>query len=76
MRGLVTDTPADPPEWITGPPEGYTPPPTDTLTDPAVHEHTHTTGRAACIAAIEAATGKTKTPDGRWVDAGETKEQD
>jgi len=29
---------------------------------------THQTGRAACIAAIEAATGKTKTPDGRWVD--------
>jgi len=40
---------------------------------------THTHGRAACIAAIEAATGKTKTPRG-WVardesndDRGETR---
>jgi hypothetical protein len=70
----MTDTPADPPPWQTGPPPGYEPPPTTDLVDPAVREHTHTTGRAACIAAIEAATGKTKTADGRWVDAGQTSE--
>lgn len=68
----MTDTYDEPPPWVMGPPEGYNPPPVDTLTDPAIHEHTHTTGRAACIAAIEAATGKTKTADGRWADAGET----
>jgi len=62
-------------EYIQGPGPDYDPPPLDALRDPATHDRTHQTGRAACIAAIEAATGKTKTPDGRWVDGDMTTEE-
>jgi len=63
---MSADTPADPPPWQQGPPPGYHPPPAEALTDPATHDRAHQTGRAACIAAIEAATGKTKTERG-WI---------
>lgn len=73
---MSTDTPAEPPPWVTGPPPGYDPPPLEALVDPAVREQhhtaTHEAGRAACLAAIHAATGKTRTPDGHWVDDTDT----
>jgi len=75
---VSADTPADPPPFIRGPGPDYDPPPLDTLVDPAVREQhhtaTHEAGRAACLAAIHAATGKTRTPNG-WVDDTDTTER-
>lgn len=68
---MSSDTPADPPPWQQGPPPGYTPPaPTP---DPTRTAAAHERGRAACIAAIEDATGKTKTDRG-WIPRAETDE--
>jgi len=59
----MTDSPSEAP-YIQGPGPDYDPPPLDALRDPAIHDRTHATGRAACIAAIEAATGNRKTARG------------
>lgn len=56
----MTDSPADPPEWITGPPADYAPPPIDTLTDPAVRTATASEG-AELVRQALAKCGITKT---------------
>lgn len=48
----MTDTPADPPEYIQGPGPDYSPPPLETLIDPESRDHTHAVGRATCLAAL------------------------
>lgn len=68
----MTDSPADPPPWQTGPPPGYHPP--EIPPDPVELAEVHAKGRAVCIAVLEAATGKTKTADGRWVERDTTTE--
>lgn len=61
----MTTTPADPPPWQTGPPEGYAPPPTATLRDPDVQARTAAKG-AALVMAVLAEEGITKRDDGKW----------
>lgn len=56
----MTDTRADPPEWITGPPADYTPPPLDELTDPEIRTRTHAQG-ADLVREVLAENGITKT---------------
>lgn len=62
----MSDTPDEPPEWLTGPPEDYDPPPLDTLRDPALHEHTHTEGRDLVLAVLAQECGIRKRDDGKW----------
>jgi hypothetical protein len=62
----MTDTPADPPPWQTGPPPDYDPPPLDDLRDPAIHERIAATGRDLVLAVLAAECGITKRDDGKW----------
>jgi hypothetical protein len=62
----MSDTPADPPEYIQGPGPDYDPPPLDTLRDPALHEHTHTEGRDLVLAVLAEECGIRKRDDGKW----------
>lgn len=66
---MSSETPDDPPPWQQGPPPGDVPP--DTPSDPDLVAD----ARAACIAAIEDATGKTKTDRG-WIPRAETDERE
>jgi hypothetical protein len=72
----MSDSPDEPPPWVAGPPPDYEPYEGTRPLPPDQAEAAHQRGRAICIAAIEAATGKTKTPDGRWVERDTTTEGD
>jgi hypothetical protein len=54
----------EPPEWVTGPPEGYDPPPIDDLRDPEVRTRTHARG-ADLVRQVLADCGIRKR-DGKW----------
>jgi hypothetical protein len=60
----MSDSPADPPPWITGPPEGYDPPPVETLIDPEVQQQTAEVGRELVLAVL-ASKGRVKV-GGKW----------
>lgn len=42
---MSDQTPDEPPEWVTGPPEGYDPPPIEDLRDPEWRDRSHAAGR-------------------------------
>jgi hypothetical protein len=62
----MTDLPAEPSEWQTGPPPDYDPPPITDLIDPALREHTHTEGRDLVLAVLADECGIRKRDDGKW----------
>lgn len=61
----MTDTPDEPPEWITGPGVDYDPPPVDDLIDPETRTRTHRHGRALVLQVL-ADLGIRKR-DGKWL---------
>jgi hypothetical protein len=69
------DTPADPPEWQTGPPPDYDPPPLEDLIDPEIPARIAATGRDLVLAVLAEECGIHKTETG-WTretpDRGET----
>lgn len=42
---MSDQTPDEPPEWVTGPPVNYDPPPIDELRDPEWRDRSHAAGR-------------------------------
>jgi hypothetical protein len=63
-------TAEEPPEWVTGPPADYDPPPLDDLIDPEIreqaHSDAHAKGRRLCLTALAEQQGITKRDDGKW----------
>lgn len=60
----MTDTPDDPPPWVMGPPEGYDPPPVETLRDPEIPARIAATGRELVLAVLAEECGIRKTHNG------------
>lgn len=69
----MTDSPAEPPLWVTGPPEDYHPPPITDLIDPAVRDETATKG-AALVREVLAEVGVVKVGE-KWTRTMTTNEE-
>lgn len=48
----MTDTPDEPPPWITGPPPDFDPPPIEDLIDPEIPARIAATGRDLVLAVL------------------------
>jgi hypothetical protein len=69
----MTDSPADPPPYVMGPPPGYDPPPIAELVDPEIPARIAATGRDLVLAVL-AAKGHRKTENG-WTRETPTEEK-
>jgi hypothetical protein len=59
----MTDTPDEPPPWVTGPPPDYAPPPIEDLIDPEIPARIAATGRDLVLAVLDE-NGIRKTENG------------
>jgi hypothetical protein len=71
----VTESPDEPPPWITGPPPDFDPPPIEDLIDPEIPARIAAEGRDLVLAVLAEECGIRKTENG-WTrevpDRGET----